>query len=121
MTLPLTPEILRTAYDFLASTPPFNRWNMPEGEDVAFRLIHVEHAVAADRWAWYDKIKGRHTIAISRTRTGYTASLMALLAHEMIHLHEQQSGMATSSQHTKAFWKLAARVCRYHGFDPKSF
>lgn len=121
MTLPLTKEILRAAYDYLASTPPFKRWNLPEGEDVDFKLIHVKGSLAPLRWAWYAKVNGKHTIAISAARTGYTQSLMVLLAHEMIHLHEQQSGMATANQHTKVFWKLAARVCKIHGFDPKSF
>ena len=115
MALPLTPEILRAAYDFLATTMPFCRWNMPEGEDVAFKVVRNPKVFADYRWT------GRHTIRVSGTTVGHTETLLRTMAHEMIHLHEQQSGMATSSQHTKAFWKLAARVCKYHGFDPKSF
>lgn len=116
MTLPLTPEILRAAYDFLAVTPPFNKWNLPEGEDVAFQVMRstVLHGS-------YDQETGRHRIRISGNTHGHTASLLVTLAHEMIHLHEQQAGMATTAQHTAAFRKLAERVCKFHGFDPKMF
>lgn len=116
MTLPLTPEILRTAYDFLTTTLPFNRWNLPDGEDVVFRVVR-NPKVFAD----YLHSRGKHVIRVSGATVGHTETLLRTMAHEMIHLHEQQAGMATANQHTKAFWKLAARVCRYHGFDPKSF
>jgi hypothetical protein len=43
------------------------------------------------------------------------------MAHEMIHLHQRVTGMENSAQHNAAFRKLAAHVCRLHGFDPKAF
>jgi hypothetical protein len=116
MTLPLTPDTLRAAYDYLAATPPFSRWNMPEGEDVMFEVVRSPRIFAC-----YDKTGDKHRIRVSRRTVGHTHTLMVTMAHEMIHLHEQSSGMATASQHTKAFWKLAALVCKFHGFDLKAF
>jgi len=117
MSLPLTPEILRAAYDFLCTTPPFSKWNLPEGEDVEFQVMRSTALHGS-----YDKnAKGQHRIRLSGNTHGHTYSMLITLAHEMIHLHERQAGMATLAQHTKTFWKLAARVCKHHGFDPKHF
>jgi hypothetical protein len=47
---------------------------------------------------------------------------MAVMAHEMVHLHQRDVCMETpGAQHNAAFNKLAAKVCRLHGFDPKLF
>lgn len=119
MTLPLTPEILRAAYDFLCTTPPFSKWNMPPGEDVKFRVLRGSpHRLD---YGEYQFVKRKHVISVMRARTGHTLSLMVLMAHEMVHLYEQETGFATAAQHTKTFLKLAERVCKYHGFDPKAF
>lgn len=116
MTLPLTPDTLRAAYDYLAITPPFNRWNLPDGEDVTFRVIR-----APTLRGWYRREGTRHVIAVSSVCIGRTASLMELMAHEMIHLHEEQAGACTAGMHSAAFRKWSAQVCRWHGFDPKLF
>jgi len=50
---------------------------------------------------------------------------MMFMSHEMIHLHLEATGMESRSgdanTHNMAFRKLAARVCKLHGFDPKAF
>lgn len=116
MTLPLTPEMLRAAYDYLNTTPPFSRWNLPEGEDVVFRVVQ-----APDTRGWYRREAGRHVIAISRRCVGFTASLIATVAHEMVHLHEARVGACGSGQHSRAFNRWAEQICKVHGFDPKLF
>lgn len=118
MTLPLTVDTLRAGYDFLCTTPPFCRWNLPDGEEVVFRLLNTRQWEA-------DHLKQRsrsHEIRVSRGKIGSTASLMEALAHEMIHLHEAQLGIARNGvDHSGAFDRFAAQVCRLHVFDPKRF
>ncbi len=117
MTLPLTTDTLRAAYDYLATTPPFNRWNMPDGEDVTFRVTRA--SAICGRWIEHE---GKHTIEVSALAVGHTGTLMAVVAHEMLHLHVAEAGMYTAkNQHNAAFRKLALRVCAAHGFDPKLF
>lgn len=111
MTLRLTPDILRAAYDYLRETRPFCNWNLPEGEDVKFKVVR-------NRLYGYS-VDFKQEIAVSTYRVGRTDILMETLAHEMIHLHLDRFGV--KSQHGKAFHKAAAQVCREHGFDPKRF
>jgi hypothetical protein len=42
-----------------------------------------------------------------------------MTAHEMVHLRQQMLG--DRGEHTALFHKLAARVCKAHGFDIKKF
>jgi hypothetical protein len=116
MTLHLTPDILRAAYDYLNETRPFSRWNLPPGEDVVFKV-----ARSLDTRGWYRMENGRHVIYVSRNCIGNTASLMALMAHEMTHLHEQSNKACGRGEHSKAFWRWAAQICKEHGFDPLLF
>lgn len=120
MTLPLTPEMLAAAYDYLKTTPPFCKWNLPESEDVVFKLSRRKRE--AGRYQWDGK---RHTIAASIYAIAHTVSLMRFLSHEMVHLYLEQMGWESRSGgtdiHNSAFRKFAAQVCKFHGFDPKAF
>lgn len=119
MTLPLTHETLAAAYDFLRTTPPFNKWNLPEPEDVTFKVSK------AHIYGWHDKKRGRkkkHVIAVSSRMNGHTMTLIETMAHEMVHLHEQQTGASRGyGDHGAVFKKFTEQVCRRHGFDPKRF
>lgn len=116
MALPLTEEMLCAAYDFLCTTPPFKRWNLPDGEDIKFNISR-----SLRNFGHYEHVGPDHVISLSANGVGHTTTLMRIMAHEMIHLHEELTGMARPAQHTRMFWKLAARVCHFHGFDLKSF
>ena len=117
MTIPLNADVLRAAYDFLCVTPPFCRWNLPSGEDVEFRVI--KDAATA---GWFNVIAGRNVIALSQANIGHTGTMLRVLAHEMLHLHQTRTGMASVRRpHNAAFHKLAAGICRLHGFDPLDF
>lgn len=118
MTLPLTADTLRAAYDYLNTTPPFNRWNLPDGEDVNFKVAKDPH-----NYAWHDKRKGkRHLLVVSQANVGHTQTLLESVAHEMIHVHEEHAGAGTRGvEHSRAFGKWAGQVCKIHGFDPKRF
>jgi hypothetical protein len=117
VTLPLNKEMLEAAYELARTTPPFKSWNLPDGEDISFRVTRDPF-----RRGHYRKDKhGRHEIAVSALSIGYTHNLFETVCHEAIHLHQEISGMANGAEHNASFRKLAAGVCKFHGFDPKLF
>jgi SprT-like family len=117
VTIPLTRDMLRAAYDFLNETPPFNKWNLPDGEDVEFKIIRNR-----DRFGWYRFNGEKHVIALSSGCIGYTDTLLRTMAHEMIHLHEEHAEACTPRQdHSRAFYRWAAQICASHGWDAKAF
>lgn len=120
MTLQLTPEMLAAAYDFLRTTPPFDKWNLPESEEVGFKLSRNRKELGRYQWDG-----AKHTITASAIAIGHTATLMRFMAHEMIHLNLEEIGMESrrggQDTHNGAFRVLAAQVCKVHGFDPKAF
>ena len=120
MTLPLTPETLAAAYEYLLTTPPYSGWNLPDSEDVKF----IVNRKLRKKFAQYQWNGERHTIAMSAASIGHTATLIEALAHETIHLYLEHMGWESrgnESVHNPAFQKLAAKVCKFHGFDPKAF
>lgn len=116
MTLPLNREVLESAYEFLKTTPPFKSWNLPEGEDMRFHVVRTPNPIA-----FYRRESGKHAISVSSACVGHTATLVQVIAHEMIHLHEALIGLESAAQHGKSFHQFASRVCKFHGFDPKGF
>lgn len=120
MNLPLTPETLAAAYDYLGTTPPFNKWNLPDSEDVVFKVGRRPRE--AGRYQWDGQ---SHTITASVHGIGQTGSLMRFMAHEKIHLYLEKMGWesraASAEVHNAAFRKCAAQVCKVHGFDLKAF
>jgi len=117
--LPLTPEVLAAAYDYLAACEPFCKWNLPDSDDIKFRVIRSNKVFAQ---YVYD---GGHTIEVSSANVGHTKTLMETMAHELIHLHLRLTGMESKSSnpnvHNMPFRKLAAQACRVHGWDLKAF
>jgi hypothetical protein len=111
---PMAP--VRKLYDFLASTPPFNGWNLPDAHRIEFRLLdNVD-----DRVGYYD-FNGRHIIAIKSRLFGQTQELTETLAHELCHLHQfrnKKQGIHDKAQwHNATFQALARQVRAAHGFD----
>ena len=110
MTLPLTPQMIAGAYEFLRQTPPFRGWKLPHADEVEFGVT-----AHRDREADWGKNKdGAHVIRVSASGIGTTDSLMQAVAHEMIHA---KHGFA----HGAAFARAAQRACTYHGWDRKRF
>lgn len=112
MSLTLNPEMLAHAYDYLCCTPPFNKWNLPASEDVKFSISRKR-----DRFAHYQMIGGVHHIVFSTRYVGRHESLIATMAHELIHLHMAESCVDEKNDHGPAFQKYADRVCKLHEFD----
>lgn len=118
--LHLTPEILRAAYEYLRATPPFNRWGLPPADEVEFHV--TRHVDRRGDWNCYQKKSGGgHIIRISSVYIGRTDSLMEAMAHEMVHARCEILGDKTSAPHGGNFKRLAASVCRRHGFDVRQF
>lgn len=117
--LSLNPEVLAAAYDYLVATQPFAGWNLPDSDDVKFRVVRSRKMFAQ---YVYD---GSHTIEVSSATVGHTKTLMETMAHEILHMHLRLTGMESRSKsedvHNMPFRKLAAKVCQIHGFDPKAF
>ncbi len=120
MTLPLTPETLAAAYDFLRTTPPFNGWGLPESDEIKFRVSRNNRDYGSYRWDGK-----QHVVTLSSNLIGYSGTLFRYLSHEMVHLHLEDIDMEsrTGGQDTHNVWfrKFAAQVCKVHGFDPKAF
>jgi hypothetical protein len=120
--LTLTPEMLEGAYEYLRVSPPFCHWALPHADHVSFRVLG-----AKDRFGHF---RGRHRkaqgddgfseIAISAGLVRSTDLLLSTMAHEMIHLYQDETGTARG-HHNPKFRKLAKRVCAIHGFDLESF
>lgn len=116
MPLTLTKEVLAAAYDYLNVTPPFCHWNLPDSEDVMFRVGRAKNTRG-----WYRKVGDRHEITMSRSCIGQSDSLIRTMAHEMIHLHEEHAGACGAGMHSAAFNRWAEQVCKVHGFDVRLF
>lgn len=116
MAFPLSPEMLAYAYEYLSCTPPFLKWNLPAAEDVKFSITRRK-----DRYAHYQMKAGDHHIVVSSRFVGRHEVLIATMAHEMVHMHQEMIGILGSNPHDAAFQKLADKVCKIHEFDRLTF
>jgi len=87
--LPLTPELLAHAYDYLSCLPPFSKLNMPPSDDIKFRVIKSKKIFAR-----YFIEGGVHHIDVSNNMVGSHIVLLSTLAHESIHLHLERLELA---------------------------
>lgn len=113
----LTPDLLAAAYDLLRHTAPFDKWNLPESEDVTFSVLRT-----TTLFGDYNTTP-QHTIRLSERRHTRLTGVLATMAHEMLHLHLGEIGCAKdSARHGPAFRLLAGEVCAAHPeFDPSVF
>ena len=117
MTLPLTPEVCAAAYDFLQALPPFKTWKLPSADDIEFRVKEFQ-----DRRGEFTLHKDGHfSIAVNHEWVGFTDKLVRTMAHEMIHVRIDMMEDVDEEDHGPVFMRLAARVCKIHGWDPKGF
>lgn len=118
MTLRLTPDTLAAAYEYLRTTLPFARWKLPDADEIEFCVTRHRDR-EADHGVW----KGQHCIRVSTHSIGTTDALMQAIAHEQVHAY-QDGVLKTGSRrvvHNAEFRRLAARVCRAHGWDKEKF
>jgi hypothetical protein len=111
----LTPATLAACYEFLRTTPPFHRWRLPPSEQIAFRIGRET------RVRGWHQFGGTHRLSVSEATIVHNASLVAAMAHEMIHVYQAANRLETRGQHNADFRRRARAVCRQHGFDPGLF
>ena len=114
----LTPAILEAAYAYLAETAPFNEWNLPDAEDVDFEVVRSRKRQGR---CHNGEGSGRYKIEISERYCSHSNTLLLIMAHEMVHVHEFKNGLDHYWVHGKVFKALAKEVCDAHGFDPGQF
>jgi hypothetical protein len=115
--LKLTVDMLRAVYNMLCTVPPFDKWNLPDGDDIVF-------VVGRDRnlRGWCIHREGKWKIGISNTVVARLNLLICTMMHEMIHVHEDNVEISRRDvQHSQAFLKWAEHVCQIHNLDPHIF
>ena len=117
MAFTITPDMVRATYDLLCATPPFNKWNLPDSDDIVFK---IDRSKTTSAWQTFDG--ERHTIGASQECISSLELLVRYTAHEMVHVHEANVSVDRSDvAHSAAWKKWALQVCKIHGFDQKAF
>lgn len=122
----LTPSILEAAYEYLRTTPPFNKWKLPHADGVEF-CVDASTAEYGSYEFDLDQRKNDdllHRITVSSFKAKSTLHLMETMSHEMTHLHQHVAGLKTRYRdvtHGPKFKRLATQVCKAHGFNLKTF
>lgn len=119
MSLPITPARLAATYACLRAFPPFNRLSLPPADHIVFKVTRSpkEHG-------HYNRYVGtdRHWIAISSRSWAHFDTLVWVVGHEMIHLHQGITKTETpNTEHNAAFHRIARRACRQFGWDLRVF
>ena len=117
MALPLTPNHLVAAFEFLRALPPMSAWKLPHSDAIVFTVNKDPVCLGTYQHGPGD----RHEITCSMHNVGHTDTLLRAIAHEMLHLHQLLRKTEGRSQHNADFRRLGARVCKYHGWDAKLF
>jgi hypothetical protein len=112
--LRLTKPLLAATYDMLRESDPFRSWKLPPSSECRFKIVRSKK-IFADFC-----VKGGVPVyRISAAKHGHTVTLLASMAHEMIHHRQALTG--DREIHGPRFQKMAARACAVHGFDHKTF
>lgn len=124
MPLRLTKDRLALTYELLSECPPFDKWNLPLAEDVKFVITRNKCDYGAHRTTLDKEFRKRHEIQISSVNVTTLDTLIRVMAHEMVHVHEQANEVCSaqeSAKHTPAFWAFGREVCTSLGFNPDTF
>lgn len=116
--LHMTPDMLEASYRLLLTSLPFRRWRLPHPDRIEFCVTPHKDRIAHHR-AYCAPQLGDHEIGISAHHVRDLHALNQAMAHEMVHIRQDQLGMR--DQHGAGFTRLAALVCRRHGFDLAKF
>jgi len=104
--------MLAGCYEFLRTTPPYRGWHLPHGDQVEFAVTKHQRHMGAHH------VKPPHLIDISTQLVKHTNTLVWVVGHEMIHLHQSAAGLETPNTiHNADFRRKAVLACRYHGWD----
>lgn len=114
--LAVTPEHVAAVYDCLRAFEPFRSMRLPAADEVEFHVrqrrdIHAEYVFVGDA----------HSITVSSKLIGSFDELCKVVAHEMIHLAQFETGCYTRAEHNSAFVQAARRVCSKMVWDTNAF
>jgi hypothetical protein len=112
----ITPDMMEASYRQLLSCLPFRRWRLPHPDSVEFNVTRHKDRSAHHR-AYKDG--SGHEIAVSAHKVKTFNLLNECMAHEMVHMRQDQLGMR--DEHGVGFKRLAKLVCRRCGFDVSAF
>lgn len=121
----LTPDLLASAYSMLRETAPFDGWDLPDADDVRFRVLKTTRlygdAVATLRGR--TRVAENWQIRLSEGKHSRLSGVLETMAHEMVHVHLREIGChSDSSHHGPAFQACAKQVTDAHPeFDPVIF
>lgn len=112
----ITPDMMEASYRRLMISLPFRRWRLPHPDDIEFRVTkhrdrHAHHRAYVDG--------SGHEIAVSAHKVKTLQLLDECMAHEMVHIRQDQEGMRDN--HGAGFKRLAKLVCARTGFDLATF
>jgi hypothetical protein len=99
-------------YQVIAETDARLWAQMPNAADMKF-LVLKSPALYADT--------DGYRIRVSEGKNGHLVSIAASVAHEMAHILLRIRGHADWDAHGDKFNRIARRICKRCGFDPKGF
>jgi len=105
----LTPDICERAYELLRVTKPFSGWQLPEADEVEFRVGKSNKV-----YGGCGERSTGHLIELSATMNTDLTTALQTMAHEMIHLHQHMIGVRheRDGNHGRTFDAAAYKVCR---------
>ena len=118
MALPLTPQVLAAAYEYLRATAPFKSWRLPESDAVEFAVTRHRDR-SADHTTYCRSLD--HVLRVSAYYTKTSLGLLECVAHEMIHMRQTRNKTETRQEHNAAFARLNRAVARVHGWPAETF
>lgn len=123
MSIHITHQLVEQVYDLLRATPPFTRWRLPDPDAVEFHAVSIAGGAQAEHYVLADMEKKieHHVLRVNPKRHHTLHALQMTVAHEMCHMREYQLGNRRRGCHGRVFHKLAAQVCKHHGYDRGQF
>lgn len=111
----ITPAMLEAAYEYLKTTPPFEKWALPDADDIEF---HVGRSRSTSG-LMQELPGGKFRVTISSHFVVRSHTLLEVMAHEMCHIKQGHNckGRPGSYGHGRDFQKMKRIICREHGFD----
>ena len=112
----ITPEKVKAVYTMLLTMEPFLNWTMPAAKSITFAVAPLK----SRRGDWDSNTK---TLRVSTECITTFLGLVGVVAHEMIHVRQQQMCRLPDSAegHNGDFRRMTSQICKEFPFDPGHF
>lgn len=106
---------VEAVYELMRALPPFKGAVKTHADDMEFRLVNRNDV--NEEFGYGRKKHGTRPmhLSVSMQNVTTTFSLLAAVAHGMIHVAQIEAGR--KPVHDKWFYGMARQVRRHHGFD----